>query len=74
MKALTGVDLAFVPMNLPYTMTPEEAAECVAAFKPARAIPYHYAGSNLAGFAGVLADVGAVSVETVEFYPGGLPW
>ena len=26
--------MAFIPMNLPYTMTPEEAADCVKAFKP----------------------------------------
>ena len=74
MRALTGVSLAFLPMNLPYTMTPEEAAGCVAAFKPARVVPYHYAGSDLAVFAAALSGVEGVSVEQAEFYPGGLPW
>ena len=34
MKALKNIDVAFVPMNLPYTMPPNEAADCVKAFKP----------------------------------------
>ncbi|HEY0076303.1 MAG TPA: MBL fold metallo-hydrolase [Abditibacteriaceae bacterium] len=42
MKALKNIDVAFVPMNLPFTMTPEEAAQGVGAFKPRIAIPYHY--------------------------------
>lgn len=72
MKALTGVDVAFLPMNLPYTMTAEEAAACVGAFKPKVAVPYHYAGTDLAVFkAGVAPEV---RVETVDFYPGGQPW
>ena len=50
MKALTDIDIAFVTMNLPYTMPPEEAAECVAAFKPKIVYPYHYRGSDLSVF------------------------
>ena len=42
MKALPAIDVAFVCMNLPYTMTPKEAAECVNAFKPKVLFPYHY--------------------------------
>jgi L-ascorbate metabolism protein UlaG (beta-lactamase superfamily) len=73
MKALQGIDLAFLPMNLPYTMTPEEAAACADAFAPAVVVPYHYAGSELAAFqAGVKSP--AVKVLVAEFYPGGLPW
>lgn len=72
MRALRGVDLAFVPMNLPYTMTPEEAAACVLAFAPATAVPYHYAGSDLTAFQSALA--GKVPVTLAEFYPGGAPW
>jgi L-ascorbate metabolism protein UlaG (beta-lactamase superfamily) len=69
--ALTGIDVAFLPMNLPYTMTPEEAGACVVAFKPKLAVPYHYAGSDLEVFRGA---VGGVEVRVVEFYPGGAPW
>ncbi len=73
MKALTGVDLAFIPMNLPYTMPPEEAAGCVNAFKPGVVVPYHYAGSDLAVFEAGVTE-GSVEVVRAEFYPGGLPW
>jgi len=42
MKALKHIDIAFIPMNLPYTMTPQEAAQGVRAFKPKVVYPYHY--------------------------------
>ena len=71
MRALHGVDLAFIPMNLPYTMPPEEAAACVAEMKPGAVVPYHYAGSDLSVFK---AGVGGVPVLDVDYYPGGLPW
>jgi L-ascorbate metabolism protein UlaG (beta-lactamase superfamily) len=71
-KALTNVDLAFVPMNLPYTMPPEEAAECVKAFKPAQVVPYHYSGSDPKVFEGALAGVEGVQVILIDAYPGGV--
>jgi L-ascorbate metabolism protein UlaG (beta-lactamase superfamily) len=42
MKALKNIDIAFLPMNLPFTMTPQEAAAGVKAFKPKIVYPYHY--------------------------------
>ena len=42
MKALKNIDIAFLPMNLPYTMTPAEAAAGARAFKPKIVYPYHY--------------------------------
>jgi L-ascorbate metabolism protein UlaG (beta-lactamase superfamily) len=42
MKALKNIDIAFLPMNLPYTMTPQEAAAGAKAFKPKVVYPYHY--------------------------------
>jgi L-ascorbate metabolism protein UlaG (beta-lactamase superfamily) len=71
MKALKKVDLAFVCMNLPYTMPPEEAAECVKAFKPAVVIPFHYRGSDLGVFRSALADAKGVEVRIRNFYAGG---
>lgn len=50
MRALTGIDLAFLPMNLPYTMDIDQAASAVAAFKPKVVYPYHYKGSDVAAF------------------------
>jgi len=68
MKALKNVDLAFVCMNLPYTMPPEEAAECVKSFKPKVVIPYHYRGSDLAKFKDALASTPGVEVRIRDFY------
>ena len=42
MRALKDIDVAFLPMNLPYTMSVEKAAEAIRAFKPRVAYPYHY--------------------------------
>jgi L-ascorbate metabolism protein UlaG (beta-lactamase superfamily) len=50
MRALKNIDVAFIPMNLPYTMTPQEAADAVKAFKPKIVYPYHYQGSDLKAF------------------------
>ena len=47
MRALAHIDVAFVCMNLPYTMTPPEATACLDAFKPRVVFPYHYRNSNL---------------------------
>jgi L-ascorbate metabolism protein UlaG (beta-lactamase superfamily) len=44
MRALSGVDIAFVCMNLPFTMTVEQAASAVNQFQPGVVIPYHYRG------------------------------
>ena len=42
MKQLKNIDIAFLPMNLPYTMTPEMVADAARAFKPGILYPYHY--------------------------------
>lgn len=46
MRSLKNIDVAFVCMNLPYTMNINEAAEAVLAFKPKMIYPYHYRGQN----------------------------
>jgi len=46
MKALKNIDYAFLPMNLPYTMTPEMVADAVGAFKPKVLYPYHYGDTD----------------------------
>jgi L-ascorbate metabolism protein UlaG (beta-lactamase superfamily) len=46
MRALKNIDIAFVCMNLPYTMDVNEAADAVLAFKPKIVYPYHYRGTN----------------------------
>lgn len=61
LRALSGIDLAFLPMNLPYTMTEEQAAAAVAAFRPAEVWPYHFKGSDPQKFADLVAASGAPS-------------
>ncbi len=46
MKALRNIDVAFLPMNLPYTMTPEMVADAVNSFKPRILYPYHFGDTN----------------------------
>jgi len=47
MKALRNIDIAFLPMNLPYTMTPEMVADGAKGFKPKILYVYHYGKSDL---------------------------
>lgn len=47
MRKLKNIDQAFVCMNLPYTMTPEQAASAVLEFKPKNVYPYHYRTQNI---------------------------
>jgi len=68
MRALKNIDVAFVCMNLPYTMPPEEAAEAVKAFHPKVVIPYHYRGSDLSVFKKGLEGSG-VEVRLLDWYP-----
>lgn len=46
MKALKNIEVAFLPMNLPYTMTPEMVADAARAFKPRILYPYHFGETN----------------------------
>lgn len=68
MRALKNIDVAFICMNLPYTMTPQEAAEAVKAFHPKVAIPYHYRGSDIEAFKEALAGTG-IDVRLLNWYP-----
>jgi L-ascorbate metabolism protein UlaG (beta-lactamase superfamily) len=45
-KAVKNIDVAFVPMNMPQTMTPGDAAECIKAIQPKIVYPYHYEGQK----------------------------
>lgn len=74
MRALQNIDMAFVPMNLPYTMSVEKAADAVLAFKPTKVYPYHFRTPT--GFSDVvkfkqLVNAGNSNIEVVqlEWYP-----
>jgi L-ascorbate metabolism protein UlaG (beta-lactamase superfamily) len=74
MKTLKNIDVAFVCMNLPYTMPPAEAAECIKAFQPKVVFPYHYRGSNLDELKSALAGQNRIDVRIRNWYPpSGVP-
>jgi L-ascorbate metabolism protein UlaG (beta-lactamase superfamily) len=58
MKALKNIEVAFLPMNLPYTMTPEMVADAARAFKPKILYPYHYGETNTDEIIKLLKDSG----------------
>jgi len=63
MKALKNIDIAFLPMNLPYTMTPEMAADAARAFKPKILYPYHYGSTDAGKLADLLQDSPEIEVR-----------
>jgi L-ascorbate metabolism protein UlaG (beta-lactamase superfamily) len=65
MKALKGIDVAFLPINLPYTMPPSEAAEAAKAFKPKLLIPYHQGQANPQQVADALKGAG-IAVKVMK--------
>jgi len=66
MLALKDIDVAFIPMNLPYTMTVEQAAEAVSTFQPDIVYPYHYRGSDVEEFKRLVGD--ASDVRLLDWY------
>jgi L-ascorbate metabolism protein UlaG (beta-lactamase superfamily) len=67
MRALKSIDVAFIPMNLPFTMTPADAADAVKAFHPAIVYPYHYRGQDTKIFASALDGTG-IDVRLRDWY------
>jgi L-ascorbate metabolism protein UlaG (beta-lactamase superfamily) len=62
MRGLGGIDVAFLPMNLPYTMTPKMVADAAKAFKPKRLYPYHYGSTDTSEIVELLKDVNEIEV------------
>lgn len=70
-RAQKDIAVAFVPMNLPYTMEVDQAVEGVAEMGPKVVIPYHHRGNDPAEFAEKLRATGAATeVAIVDWYPG----
>ena len=63
MKALKAIDVAFLPMNLPYTMTPEMVADAARAFKPKILYPYHFGETDTAKVIDLLKDAKEIEVR-----------
>ena len=58
MAALRNIDLAFLPCNLPYTMTPEQTASAALSFRPKVLVPYHYGTTPVCRIADLLSGSG----------------
>jgi L-ascorbate metabolism protein UlaG (beta-lactamase superfamily) len=56
MKQLKKIDIAFLPMNLPYTMTPEMVADAARAIQPGILYPYHYGQTDTKKLVELLKD------------------
>ena len=70
-RALKNIDVAFVCINLPYTMTVDEAADAVKAFHPKVVFPYHYRANpptDLQAFRQKLQGTG-IEVRLLDWYP-----
>jgi L-ascorbate metabolism protein UlaG (beta-lactamase superfamily) len=67
MRALKNIDVAFIPMILPYTMSPADAADAVKAFHPKVVYPYHYGESDLKVFDAALKGTG-IDVRIRNWY------
>lgn len=73
MRRITGIDYAFICMNLPYTMTVEQAASAVLAFKPRVVFPYHFRSksgefSNIDKFKESINSNNRIEVRVLEWY------
>ena len=63
MKQLKDIDVAFLPMNLPYTMTPEMVADAARAFKPRVLYPYHYGKTDPLKLVELMKDTPQVEIR-----------
>jgi L-ascorbate metabolism protein UlaG (beta-lactamase superfamily) len=63
MKQLKDIDVAFLPMNLPYTMTPEMVADAARAFKPKVLYPYHYGKTDPSKLIELMKDTPDVEIR-----------
>ncbi len=63
MKELKGIDIAFLPMNVPPTMTPEMVANAAKALKPKILYPYHYGNTDVSKLLDLLKDNKEIEVR-----------
>jgi L-ascorbate metabolism protein UlaG (beta-lactamase superfamily) len=63
MKAIRNIDVAFLPMNLPYTMTPEMVADAAKAFRPTILYPYHFGETDTQKLAALMKGEKGIEVR-----------
>jgi len=66
MKEIKDVDIAFLPMNLPYTMSPEMVADAVSMINPKILYPYHYGNTDVNEIVELLKDKKGCEVRIRE--------
>jgi L-ascorbate metabolism protein UlaG (beta-lactamase superfamily) len=66
MKRLQDIDIAFLPMNLPYTMSAEMVAEAAKAFRPKILYPYHYGSTDTSELVKLLEHETGIEVRIRE--------
>ncbi len=74
MRALKGIDIAFLPMNLPYTMGVAKAADAIREFKPKIVYPYHYRSgdgtkADLEKLKSLVGDRSGIEIRSRDWYP-----
>ncbi len=62
-KGLEAIDCAFLPMNLPYTMTPEMVADAAKAMRPSILYPYHYGDTDTSQLVELLSEQEGIEVR-----------
>jgi L-ascorbate metabolism protein UlaG (beta-lactamase superfamily) len=63
MKALRNIDIAFLPMDIPFTMTPEMVADAARAFRPKVLYPYHFGETDTSRLTALLSDAKDIDVR-----------
>jgi L-ascorbate metabolism protein UlaG (beta-lactamase superfamily) len=63
MKNVKNIDIAFLPMNLPYTMTPEMVADAAKTLKPKILYPYHYGETDTSKLVNLLRGTKEIEVR-----------
>jgi L-ascorbate metabolism protein UlaG (beta-lactamase superfamily) len=63
MKKLKNIDIAFLPMNLPYTMDPEMVADAAKMFMPKILYPYHFGRTDTSKLVALLKDKKGIEVR-----------
>jgi len=63
MKAIGRIDIAFLPMNLPYTMTPAMVADAARMMKPKILYPYHTTDTDTSKLAPLLKDEPGIEIR-----------
>jgi L-ascorbate metabolism protein UlaG (beta-lactamase superfamily) len=63
MKQLGRIDIAFLPMNLPYTMTPEMVADAARMVKPKILYPYHTTDTDTSKLAPLLKGEKGIEIR-----------